>query len=138
MSLIFKGISDIKLKWITRNWFFFRSLLKGFLSYNWSGLLNLIFLCCSFWKGFLVWNWSGLNVARYLTVSFRGPVRALRRGRQPEFDGLDGRTGWRVLAHYGEADRPSLRKNGPTVLQKHPLFFFILRYIKHYIDINLF
>ena len=31
-----------------------------------------------------------LFVARYLTVSLRGPVLTLRRGRQPALDGLDG------------------------------------------------
>ena len=37
----------------------------------------------TFLKGFPSWNWSGLNVARYLTVSLRGSVLTLRRGRSP-------------------------------------------------------
>ena len=40
-----------------------------------------------FWK-----NWSGIN-AHYLTVSLRGPLLFLRRGRSPRCaDGLDGRS----------------------------------------------
>ena len=54
---------------------------------------------------------SIFNVARYLTDSLRGPV----------------------LAHYSEADRPSLIGwDGWDGHQKCPLIFFILRYIKHY------
>ena len=52
---------------------------------------------------------------RYLTVSLRGPL----------------------LAHYREADRPSLMGWGGMVGQKSPLILFILRYIKHYTHINL-
>ena len=55
-------------------------------------------------KGFFL-NWIGLNVARYLTVSLRGPV----------------------LAHYDEADRPSwCRKRYPgfKILLGLSHFFF--------------
>ena len=58
---------------------------------------------------------SIFNVARYLTDSLRGPV----------------------LAHYSEADRPSLmgRVRRGTKLSFN---FFILRYIKHYTHIYIF
>ena len=69
---------------------------------------------------------SIFNVARYLTDSLRGPV----------------------LAHYSEADRPSLMGwdgwmdgwdgMGWDGHQKCPLIFFILRYIKHYTYTNLY
>ena len=63
---------------------------------------------------------SIFNVARYLTDSLRGPV----------------------LAHYSEADRPSLMGWDGVGWdgvggQKCPLIFFILRYIKHYTHLNL-
>ena len=51
-----------------------------------------------------------INVTRNFTVSLWDPVQTLRRGRQPEFDGV-GR--------------------GGMVNQKCPLFFLILRYILH-------
>ena len=65
---------------------------------------------------------SLFNVARYLTDSLRGPVlQTLRRARTREFDGV-GRTGW---------------TDGLDGYQNGPLNFFILRYIKHLIYINL-
>ena len=68
---------------------------------------------------------SIFNVARYLTDSLQGPV----------------------LAHYSEADRPSLMGwggmgwdgwDGWDGHQNGPLIFFILRYIQHYTYTNLY
>ena len=66
-------------------------------------------------------------VARYLTVSLRGPVLAhYDEADRPSCDGL---TGWRVDGWTGG------RVDGQ---QKGPLIFFILRYIKHYTHIYLY
>ena len=91
--------------WIS--FFFLENIMKkacvkmnGFLLY-----CEVFHLSCSFLNEFF-YTITWINVARYLTVSLRGPVRTLRRRRQPEF------AGW--------TDCPS----------KGSFNFFIFRYIK--------